>query len=85
VAQSGENSPSSTPEILNFVPAEAEPLFSHAVALTDPLAPTSSAVQNTEPDITHIPFVDIFFSSSSFQNHPTQTPDKNLDELTSMM
>jgi len=83
--QSGDNSPSPTPGVPEFAPAESEPLFSDAVFLTDPLAPTSSAVRMNEPDITRIPLVDVFFSSNSFQNPCSQTPDKNLDELTSAM
>ncbi|KAF9654020.1 hypothetical protein BDM02DRAFT_1153843 [Thelephora ganbajun] len=80
--QPSDNSPPPTPEIPNFVPAESEPLFGDAVFLADPLAPTSSAVQMTEPDITRIPLVDVFFSSNSFQNHSSQTSDRNLDGLT---
>lgn len=85
MAQSGDTSPSSTPDIPNFILADAEPLFGDAVFLTDPLAPTSSTVQITDPDITRIPLVDVFFSSNSFQNRPSQPPDRNLDELTLAM
>ena len=84
-AQSSENSRSSTPGIPEFVLAESEAQSSDAVFLTDPLAPTSSAVRMKEPDITRIPLVDVFFSSNSFQNRSSQTPDRNLDELTSVM
>lgn len=83
-AQSSEHSPSPTAETTS-IPTDSEPLFSDSVFLTDPLAPTSSAVQMTEPDITRIPLVDVFFSSNSFQDHSPQTPDTNLDELTSTM
>jgi len=83
--RSGDNSPSLTPEIPTFPPAKLEHPFSDAVFLTDPLAPTSSSVQMTEPDLTRIPLVDVFFSSNPFNNHSPQTPDTNLDELTSTM
>lgn len=84
-ALSGESSPSPAPEGPGSVPAELEPQFSDTVFLTDPLAPTSSAVQMTEPDITRIPLVDVFFSSNTFQGHTSQAPDRNLDELTLAM
>ena len=74
-----------TPEAPNFAPPDSEPPFSDAVFLTDPLAPTLSSVQMTEPDLTRIPLVDVFFSSNPFRNQSSQTPDRNLDELTSAM
>ena len=83
---SDDSSPESpTPDIPNSSSAESETLFGDAVLLTDPLAPTSSAVQTAEPDITRIPVVDVFYSSNSFQGQPSPTPDTNLDELMSTM
>ena len=83
-AQSGGNSPLSTPETPDPGPAESEVLSSDAVFLTDPLAPTLSAARTTEPDITRIPLVDVFFSNT-FQGQSSQAPDRNLDELTLAM
>lgn len=83
--QSGDDSPSPTPGIPEDVPTESESLFSDAVFLTDPLAPTSAVIRMNELDITRIPPADVFFSSNSFQSRSSQTPDRNIDELTSVM